>query len=443
MKTLLMFCHDFPPTMAGGVLRPLKFAKYLPGLGWRPVVVTHRDEMAPMTDDAMLAELPPQALVLRTPPYVPRLLLATARQSAPAPAAGAAAAPARAGVAARLKRAVAGAGVSALRTYWLVPDRAVLWSRAALARAEAFLQTDRAHAVYTTAPPNSTHLLGLAMKRRHGLPWVAEFRDHWVGNEGYYPHLRHPYRRWREERMERSVVEAADWVVSATEPATRDLARRHPRHAAKFVTLSNGFDEADFAGSDGVPMDRETFRVRSFGSVGAGRPVEGLLEGLRRFAARNPDVPLRMEFFGQFGHDRQPWSEALGERVSWHGAVPHEQVPAGMRAAALLLVVQGAEQMGGSDTFAVPGKLFECARAGRPILGLVGSGPTRDLIERHGLGWTCPVDDAAGVEAILERGARAWRQGGAEPSAGADEFRRRFDRRSLTQDLVRLLDAVV
>ena len=40
MKRVLMITHAFPPGAGSGVIRTLKFVKYLPGNGWLPVILT-------------------------------------------------------------------------------------------------------------------------------------------------------------------------------------------------------------------------------------------------------------------------------------------------------------------------------------------------------------------------------------------------------------------
>ncbi|MBI4492006.1 MAG: hypothetical protein HY690_04365, partial [Chloroflexi bacterium] len=40
MPTVLFVAHSFPPVGGSGALRALKFTRYLPSFGWRPVVLT-------------------------------------------------------------------------------------------------------------------------------------------------------------------------------------------------------------------------------------------------------------------------------------------------------------------------------------------------------------------------------------------------------------------
>jgi glycosyltransferase involved in cell wall biosynthesis len=440
MKNLLMICHDFPPTMVGGVIRPLKFAKYLPEYGWRPIVLTCHDGAAVVTDDSLLEEIPPQVEVVRTPPYLPKWLFRSARaidRESKEPGDG----ELRHGDfftirAGRLKSTA----LEWLRMYALVPDRAVLWKPSALKHARQIFRSAKIDAVYTTAPPNSAHLVGLALKKRFGVPWVADFRDHWLGNVTYYAQLRNRLRRFREARMEGAIVRAADWIVSATEEATREFQERYSQEARKFQTLTNGYDDMDFLGTHADTNGGPVFRIRSFGSVGKGRNIAALLSALKSFTLRNPDLSWKIEFFGLFGYDRDLWRRELGEHAVFAGNIPHRQVPGEMRKASLLLIVQGGGNSGGSARFAVPGKLYECGRAGVPVFGLVDEGPTGDIIDSYGLGYVCRLNDEPGMVKILEDAMRRWQADGATTRAHVPPQFQRFERRVLTGQLAVLLN---
>ena len=61
-----------------------------------------------------------------------------------------------------------------------VPDVAsATWLPFALPRALALARREQFDCVITSSPPQSTHLVGLALARR-GLPWIAELRDGWT-----------------------------------------------------------------------------------------------------------------------------------------------------------------------------------------------------------------------------------------------------------------------
>ena len=66
---VLVIAYFFPPIAGSGTYRTLKFVKYLPQFGWQPFVVCG-DKARPFDygyDESLLAEVPPEARILRMP----------------------------------------------------------------------------------------------------------------------------------------------------------------------------------------------------------------------------------------------------------------------------------------------------------------------------------------------------------------------------------------
>jgi len=61
----LMIAYEFPPAAAGGVMRTVKFARYLPRFGWTPHVLTPTVSSVRCQDPSMLDELPAEVRVHR------------------------------------------------------------------------------------------------------------------------------------------------------------------------------------------------------------------------------------------------------------------------------------------------------------------------------------------------------------------------------------------
>ena len=67
MKKLLMVVHHYPPDgSSSGVLRPLKFSKYLSAYGWNPHVLTLQEWVYPVKDYNLLRDVPSEAVIHRT-----------------------------------------------------------------------------------------------------------------------------------------------------------------------------------------------------------------------------------------------------------------------------------------------------------------------------------------------------------------------------------------
>ena len=66
-RAVLMVTYYFPPSGGPGVQRMLKFTKYLPQFGWRPVVLTVREDAEyPVRDPSLWKDVPEATRVLRT-----------------------------------------------------------------------------------------------------------------------------------------------------------------------------------------------------------------------------------------------------------------------------------------------------------------------------------------------------------------------------------------
>ena len=59
----------------------------------------------------------------------------------------------------------------------LVPDENVSWNLTAIPAAIRIVRREGIDVVVTTSPPSSVHLVGAAVKRATGVPWVADLRD--------------------------------------------------------------------------------------------------------------------------------------------------------------------------------------------------------------------------------------------------------------------------
>ena len=60
MKRVLIVTYYWPPSGGSGVQRWVKFVKYLPMVGWQPVVYTPENPELTTIDKTSAAEIPPE-----------------------------------------------------------------------------------------------------------------------------------------------------------------------------------------------------------------------------------------------------------------------------------------------------------------------------------------------------------------------------------------------
>ena len=65
MKKVLIITYYWPPSGGGGVMRWLKMTKYLPELGWQPIIYTPANPDASVIDESLKDEIPKETVELK------------------------------------------------------------------------------------------------------------------------------------------------------------------------------------------------------------------------------------------------------------------------------------------------------------------------------------------------------------------------------------------
>ena len=314
-----------------------------------------------------------------------------------------------------------------------VAFRAVWLPKAWPACARAWKE-HRPDAVLTSGPPHVVHLLGLLLKRRYGLPWVADFRDPWVKG-CQVAGVRIP-KGWWPARLEPVVMRHAD-VIAANTPLARETLRdAYPECGEKMVVLTNGFDPEDFAPRDPAAGTGGAFRIVHAGEMYAGRDPRPFLDAVRDLQGR---CPCRVGLIGRTGDLTFDLGEEIRHRglegaVSVRGQVPYaetlEELP---RADILLLMDSPGRRVG------VPAKLYEYLGTGRPILALAErDGDLASLLRESGVPHRIaspsdPAEIARGVAELADEARRG-------PAAPARDGRLAFSREAISGQLAGVLD---
>jgi len=357
VKRVLMVAFHFPPLIgSSGIQRTLRFAQHLPEFGWEPAVLSAHERAYPQTAGESVREIPRNLEVRRA------FALDTARHLA----------------------------VSGVFPRWLaLPDRWWSWSLGAVPAGLRLVRTFKPDVLWTTYPIATAHLIGAALHRLTGIPWVADFRDPMAQDD--YPADRLTHRAF--EWIERRTLNACTKAIFTAPGALRLYAERYPElPASRLGIIENGYDEASFAGLEAqAPQvgERPLTLVHSgtvYSSERDPRPLFAALGELLRAGAisgRSLNIVLRAS-----GNDHYlselVRAEGIQEIVSLQPAIAYRAALKEMQQSDGLLVLQAA-----NCNYQVPAKLYEYLRARRPILALTDP-----------LGDTAAVLRAAGVDSI-------------------------------------------
>lgn len=435
MRKLLMVSHTFPPTGGSGVQRSVKFAKYLPDFGWQPVVWASDHAKGLPVDESLQADIPPGVRVVRTnsDPRIQRMTH-TLRGVTNARSLGGIGR-----IAARFTTAMDWR-LAAYRDAQAFPDDCAPWAKESAAPALELIETECVDALYSTYSPVSNHTLAMELKHATSLPWVADFRDLWTDDPRYRESS--PKRRAKARHLEQQILETADVVIAVT-PMQRDiLASRVAGCNAKFVTITNGYDPADFA-DVGACAETQTdrFVLAHVGRLDVARTRPAFFEALASLRERLGEQRGRfvLRVVGHCNGETQAKLESTGITVEVVGYVSHADAIAEMlRAGALLALLP----TGRNAESIICGKLFEYLATGNPIL-VVGpkGGECERIVKACDAGIATTFDSGEIAKAIVKLfvGAEA-----KEPICGCDARRLHpYSRIETTRQLADVLSALV
>ena len=279
------------------------------------------------------------------------------------------------------------------------PDKEKGWRSPAVETAERFLERERVDALMSSSSPVTCHIVARALKKEHGVPWVADLRDLWTQNHAY-PHS--ALRRMAERRLELATLGDADALVVVSWPAAEQLSKLHRREDVSVIT--NGFDPERLNQKDTALTSR--FTITYSGQIYAGRQDPSkLLVALKELVDGGTVEPVDVEvrFYGPENTKLADTIEECGlsSIAKQHGVVPRQVAHEKQRESHLLLLLNWDDR---GDRGVYTLKVFEYLASRRPILatGGFGNDVVEALLQETGAGVYCRTvqDIKAALEAL-------------------------------------------
>ena len=429
MKKVLIITYYWPPSGGAGVQRWLKFAKYLPESGIEPYVLTVDPGFAsyPQIDKSLEEEIPGNLKVFKTKSLeVLRIISGLfGKDNVP-----------YGGFSNIEKKSLIQTFLRFIRGNFFIPDARVGWKRYALKKAWALIRQYDIRTIITTGPPHSTHLIGLKLKKKLPVIWIADFRDPWTDIYYYSDMLHTPVAKSIDRKKEKKVLENADRVI-AINKSTNELLKSKIsiKDEGKFTVITNGFDEDDF----NIPaLPAGDFIITYSGNLSEHYSPRIFFKALARVKAAHPGIRFRFRVAGSisFSTEREIKEHGLNDIYENLGYVSHQKLTGLLKNSTVLLYAfpETISYSGSS------GKLYEYLAAERPVISI--DSPDSDaaaIIKECEAGRNFSRDDEAGMFEYLCDLAEIFSFRG-EVKAG-NGLHRKYSRRILAADLSRLLQA--
>lgn len=357
-KKVLIITYYWPPCGGVGVLRNLKFVKYLRDFGWEPIVFTAENPSYPFLDFENEKEIPEGIKVLKGKIWEPLGLfkkLSGRKKSDPLQNITA--------TTSSKKSWIDDLGIW-IRGNFFIPDARANWIKPSVKTLSNFLEENHIDVILTDGPPHTNTVIGMRLAQKFDIPWLADFQDPWTQVD-YYQLMKIGKRADKKHRqLEQEVFQTAKKITIASPSWKRDL----ENIGAKNVdVIYYGFDEADF--TDFSKKTIQFFKIFHAGLLGNDRNISCFFETIREIIDENPSLQniIRIDFAGEvdFSNKEAVKKNKLEDITTFHGMIPRKEVIQHYEKSSLLLmpINQAANAQG-----RIPGKLFECLRTYTPIL---------------------------------------------------------------------------
>lgn len=288
-------------------------------------------------------------------------------------------------------------------------------------------------AVVVTMPPFSVGKLGLWMKHKFGVPFIADLRDAW-SNWVYVPFAsRLHYQAIR--RQERQLLSGANAVLVTSRQTLADFKKLYPQLSPhQLHYLPNGFDAYNGGLTPQIQVAAGPIKIGYVGSFYYNPVSQKLLQlpwyrkkmhqwlqyvphredwlyrtpyfffkTLHHLFQLHPELKLQVKVV--FAGERAAWLDAMVERFGLGDVVQHSGRVSREESLALqlscdYLLLTSSKVVGGLD-YSIAGKTFEYFSMLKPIIGFVCPGAQRQLLEQSRLAVLADPDDEASCYALM------------------------------------------
>lgn len=356
-KKLLIITYYWPPAGGPGVQRWLKFVKYLPDFDIQPIVYVPENPTYPIVDENLVKEVSEKAVILKQKIFEPYQLAAVFSKNKTKKISSGI-------IPNQKKQSFLDKVFLWIRGNLFIPDARVFWVKPSVSYLEKYILEHGIDTIVTSGPPHSLHLIGLQLKQKLKVNWVADFRDPWT-TIGYHKSLRlSDYAAKKHKALEYKVLNTADTILVTSKTTKTEFEAITNKPIA---VITNGYDVEKV---EKQALDTK-FSLAHIGSFLSERNPKLLWESLIELIDEVPDFKKHLEI-KLIGAVSQEVLETitqfgLNSYLNNLGYVSHAEAVAHQRKSQVLLLIE----INSEETKSIiPGKLFEYMVSNRPIIAI-------------------------------------------------------------------------
>lgn len=401
--SLLFVSIDFPPARTSGIYRPVFFTRYLIEAGWRVTLLTGASHLSTVTDESLFREIHPELEIVRASAPMPRAITGKVYERYRKATAGSGEAAAKPPLKARLfmslKKYMLSPAFRLADNFLFIPDNYIIWAMKNLWKAYRIIRSRNVTHLLVTSPPQSVQIMGLVLSYLTGVRYITDFRNSWTDNQPYEYRVREKI----EKSLERRVLKRSRAVINMSAgDVERLLARMPDVPRDKLSVVTNGYNERDFADNPETPVSPDGPLTMLYVGTMYAHSGDSTAEALKILAGQGytaADFELTVIGFADQSFARLVDAYGVGAMVVNRGFMSHDDLMREYHRYDIMYLLTGGTAY--YHRGALPGKIFEYMRLGRPILHVGIEGTTRDMLRPCGLEIFAPLDDPAAIAARM------------------------------------------
>ncbi len=406
MKNIVLITPYFPPCGGIAVQRITKFCKYLPQLGWNPVVFTPPAYATNMIKDHSMMQDVPKNVQIHRPFFID------------------------------YKKILPGdlaKFLKPLRKKYLYPDSFSYWLPNLKKSIHKFASNHQIDAFFITTPSFSLLKIVKHLKLEYNVPVILDMRDPFSTN--YYN-----TDKKRAVEIEKEAFQYASAIISVTDLLVDNLKKAYPQYESKIFLLNNGFDNDDFITLPQQTKGSSDLSVVFTGSFSSLVPLHQFLNATKELLEEKKIkviLSLATNIPKKRVYKKLKKFISLG-LVNYLGFLNHKQSIQQLLSHDLLLITMIKENTEGN----LSGKIFEYIKADKPILLLNETDSTLGkFIQDTKTGFIADIDQHQEIKDTIELIVHQKKMNSLKIDPNW-EYINQFESKNRTQKLVRLIESL-
>ena len=427
MKKVLIITYYWPPAGGPGVQRVLKFVKYLPQFGWKPVVLTVKDGEYPAIDKSLEKDIPTGIKVYEVKSWEPFSFYKKLSGK-------------KGNIATDVLNKSKNDSIKSkvfrwIRANFFIPDARCGFISAVKKEGLKIIESEKPDLIFSSSPPHSVQVGAKKLAEKSGLKWVADFRDPWTDGFWQKDLPKNKLTKWYDLKLEISVLRKADHIISVSEPIIELLSSNIQNN---YFVIPNGFDEDDFIQLP-EKSESENFKITYAGSLRKSQIPYKFFDAISSLVKKEKIRNIELNFIGSVHKDALEYIAGLSllDIVQIKKYIPHNKLLEYLISSDIaLLLIPDTEDNAGILT----GKIFEYLRSETYILGFgPAEGSAAKILEETDSGAMFGYDENP-EDKILSLYSK-WANG--EKLLSNQKSIEKFSRKSLTAELVQVFNSTI